>query len=352
MPRDIANVAALADERTRSITAENPDGEKGAGGQAASNLGTGRKGRPCLTVESGDTVTLADIDGPGEIRHVWITLPDATSEGSTVFRDLLLRAYWDDEEEPSIEVPLGDFFCSGHATRCLFESEAMVVGPDGGLNCYLPMPFEESARLTVESEHQADVGGFYYQIDYALGPDLGDDAYLHAQWRRENPTTRGEDYTILDGVEGRGHYVGTFLAWTTLSEGWWGEGEVKFYLDGDEEWPTICGTGTEDYFGGAWNFETEGDTPETFTAPYLGYHFHDPGGGGRGRPPRNGLYRWHIPDPVRFEEDLRVTVQQIGHGRDGYRERSDDVASVAYWYQDEPHAAFPEVPGPKARQPR
>jgi len=346
MPGNTSNLATLSEERTRSITAENPGGEVGAGGQASSNLGPERKGRPCIPIGSGETETIADVDGPGEIRHVWITVPDETDGG-----DHVLRAYWDGEDDPSIEVPLGDFFCNGHATRCTVNSEPIVVAPSGGFNCYLPMPFREHATITVESEHPEEIRGFFYQIDYAVGVDLKDSAYLHAQWRRENPTTRGEDHTILDGVEGRGQYVGTYLAWTALSDGWWGEGEVKFYLDGDEEYPTICGTGTEDYVGGAWCFRT-GDGPETYSTPYLGYPFRDPGGDGQGHPPRHGLYRFHVPDPIRFEEDLRVTVQGIGLGRDGYRERSDDVSSVAYWYQEEPHASFPELPGAMARRPR
>jgi hypothetical protein len=260
--------------------------------------------------------------------------------------------HWDGESDPSVEVPLGDFFCNGHAMRCEVNSLPIVVVPEGGFNCYFPMPFRDEAKITIESEHPTEIPMFFYQIDYAEGVEVDDSAYLHAQWRRENPTTRGEDHTILDGVEGRGQYVGTYLAWTTLSDGWWGEGEVKFYLDGDDEWPTICGTGTEDYVGGAWNFETEGNTPETYSTPYLGYPYHTPGTDDRGHPPRNGLYRWHIPDPIRFEEDIRVTIQQIGHGRDGYRERTDDVSSVAYWYQDEPHSSFPELPDARERRPQ
>jgi hypothetical protein len=351
MRSGLSELTELATERTRSITAENPDGDVGAGGTAASNLGPKRKGRPCIELESGATDTIADIAGPGEIRHIWITVPETTDGGEHVLRDLVLRAYWDGEDSPSVEVPLGDFFCNGHATRCTVNSRPVVVAPSGGFNCYLPMPFHERAEITVESEHPGDIPMFFYQIDYAEVPDLDATAYLHAQWRRSNPTTKGEDHTIVDGVEGEGHYVGTYLAWTALSDGWWGEGEVKFYLDGDDEYPTICGTGTEDYVGGAWCFRT-GDGPETYSTPYLGYPFHDPGAEGEGHPPRHGMYRWHVPDPVRFEEDLRATVQQIGIGRDGYRERSDDVSSVAYWYQTEPHGAFPDLPGPMERRPR
>lgn len=346
-------------ERTRSITAENPDGAVGAGGQDASNLGPGRKGRPCLRdVPAGATETLAEIDGPGVIRHVWITVPDSTEDSDHVLRDLVLRMYWDDEDDPSVEVPLGDFFCNGHATRTDVDSMPVVVAPDGGFNMYFPMPFREHARVTVENQSPGELPAFFFQIDYSLVDELDEETgYFHAQFRRENPTTVAEDHTIVDGIEGRGQFVGTYLAWTALTDYWWGEGEVKAYIDGDEEYPTICGTGTEDYVGGAWCFNdpTNADegfrTPRTYSTPFVGYPQYEAGEDGQGGPPRHGLYRWHIPDPIRFTEDLRVTVQQIGHDGDQLFERSDDVASVAYWYQDEPHAQFPDLPGRTERLP-
>lgn len=347
------SLTEVSDARSRSITAENPNGAVGAGGQAASDLGTSRKGRPCLSgVPSGATETIAEIDGPGSIDHIWITLPDRTDAGDHVLRDVVLRMYWDDEDEPSVEVPIGDFFCNGHAERTTLNSMPVVVAPNGGFNCYWPMPFRESARVTIENQHPGELPMFFYQIDYSLVDELSDDTgYFHAQWRRENPTTVGEDYTIVDGIEGKGHYAGTYLAWTALEDHWWGEGEMKAYVDGDEEFPTICGTGAEDYVGGAWCFD-EGDGPETYSTPFLGYPQYDDGTDGHGRPPRHGMYRWHIPDPIRFREDLRVTIQQIGHDGRGLFERSDDVASVAYWYQKEPHAPFPELPEPRNRRPR
>lgn len=351
-------IAQLSDEKSRAITAENPHGEVGAGGREASALGPSRKGRPCLRgLGSGETATLMDVDGPGVIRHVWMTLTDETSADPHVLRDVVVRMYWDGEDEPSVEAPIGDFFCCGHAERCDVNSLPVVVAPDGGFNCYWPMPFRENARVTVENQHPEPIPALFYQFDYAVDAALDDEtAYFHAQWRRENPTTATEDYAILDGVEGRGHYVGTFLALTALSSGWWGEGEVKCYVDGDDEYPTICGTGLEDYVGGAWGFareDADGEArPQTFSTPFLGYHAYDPGWDAReGRPPRHGMYRWHVPDPVRFEEDLRVSVQQIGNRR-GLVERSDDVSSVAYWYQAEPHAPFPDLPDREARLPR
>jgi len=345
--------------KSRSITAENPEGKVGAGGQAASNLGPGRKGSPNIeNIAPGETVTLAEIDGPGIIRHMWFTVFDESEVSDDVLRDLVLRMYWDDEDDPSVEVPFGDFFCNGFAERCEIYSMPLQCVPDIGYNCYFPMPFGDSAKITIESEHPTDVSPFFFQIDYELVPELPDDTgYFHAQWRRENPTEKGVDYTIVDGIEGAGQYVGTYLAWTALSRYWYGEGEVKCYIDGDEEYPTICGTGAEDYVGGAWGYDDSGyGAPKTYSTPFLGYPYHDTNDGrdGHGRPPRHGMYRFHIPDPIRFTEDLRITVQQIGdHPKTHeYFERSDDIASVAYWYQKEPHNPFPEFPERKERLPR
>lgn len=348
----------LASSRTRSISAENPTGAKGAGGRYASNLGMARKGRPCLTLPKGETATLAPIDGPGVIQHIWITVTDRTpglgDQHHHVLRDLVLRMYWDDEETPSVETPLGDFFCQGHGLRVNVNSLPIVVNPTGGMNCYFPMPFRKRCRIEVENQHCQEIHGFFFQITWAEVDELPENAaYFHAQWRRENPTRLAQDYTILDGVKGQGHYVGTYLAWAALSRHWWGEGEVKFYIDGDTEWPTICGTGTEDYVGGAWCF------CETCSTPFLGYVLHQTttdqlpmNGSPYDSVPLHGLYRWHLPDPIRFTQDLRVTIQVIGHDHAQLLERSDDISSVAYWYQAEPHASFPVLPQPALRWPR
>jgi Protein of unknown function (DUF2961) len=186
----------------------------------------------------------------------------------------------------------------------------------------------------------------YYQIDYALTEVPKDAAYFHAQFRRVNPLPEKEVYTILDGVRGMGHYVGTYLAWGVNSNGWWGEGEVKFYMDGDREFPTIAGTGTEDYFGGSYNFENKAEKRyQEFTTPYSGLSQVIRPDGLYNSQQRFGLYRWHIMDPVRFESDLQVTIQALGWRADGrYQLLRDDIASVAYWYQAEPHAPFPALP--------
>lgn len=349
---------------SRAVTAENPSGEKGRGGTAAGSLGPARKGAPCIRLAPGATATLADLDGPGIIRHIWITVTDqTTAEGPFVLRDLVLRIYWEGESAPSVECPLGDFFCCGFGRGCRVDSLPIAVNPTRGFNCYFPMPFARHVKITLESQHEAEISAFFYQIDYHIDVPLPDDLlHFHARWRREPLTEYQKDYTILDGVQGRGCYVGTFLALSSLARYWWGEGEVKFYLDGDREYPTICGTGTEDYFGGAWSFasQPDGKTAETtFCSPFSGYPYRsarddhiDSPYYQDDCPTMRGLYRWHIPDPVLFSRNIRVTLQQIGVGPRGLFERQDDVASVAYWYQSEPHRPFPALLPREARRPR
>ena len=267
----------LLNGRSRAINAENPRGEKGRGGMAASNLGPGRKGSPCLRqIPAGATVTLGEIDGCGVIQHMWMTVRDQTSEADRyVLRDLVLRIYWDGEETPSVESPLGDFFCLGFGESYTVNSALVNVNPLRGMNCFFQMPFRRGARITLENQHPNEISSFFYQIDYCLYDELPENiGYFHAQFRRERLTQLGRDYVILDGVKGRGQYIGTFMALSTLERYWWGEGEFKFYLDGDTDYPTICGTGEEDYFGGAWSFATHderGDCVETpFNGLYLG----------------------------------------------------------------------------------
>jgi len=349
----LGGLARLSEAATRVVTAENVYGEKGKGGMAevsetpqpevarigqawtgpnrcARDLGRKWKVRPCITVPSGETVVIMDVDGPGTIQHIWITVKQQ------VYRDLILRVFWDGEEVPSVEVPVGDFFCNGWCERANILALPINVNPSGGFNSYFPMPFRNHATITIENRSPEEVTGFFYAITYELAPVDEDDACFHAQFRRTNPLLYKADYAIVDGVRGIGHFVGTYMAWQQNSKGWWGEGEIKFFIDGDDEFPTICGTGTEDYFGGAWGFQ------QNFSAPFLGY----PLGSCDGRPGnRHGLYRFHIVDPIRFHENLRVTMQAIGWRSEGrYLALQDDIASVAYWYQQEPHNAFPGLP--------
>jgi hypothetical protein len=341
----LGSLPMLRNSETRSISAENPRGERAGGARAvpspgspASDIGAGWKVRPFIPVPRASTVTLAEVGGPGVIQHIWMTVDNKA------YRDLILRFYWDGETTPSIEVPLGDFFALGHGLRYKVNSMMVVVNPTGGLNSYWPMPFRKSVKITLENQGPRNFDQFFYQITYALEAVPENAAYFHAQWRRSMTSRAHPEHVILDGVAGRGQYVGTFLAWEQLSNGWWGEGEVKFFLDGDKENPTICGTGTEDYFGGAWAF---GDT---YSTPFLGYPFYGHEGG---EVPKHSLYRWHVADPIRFAKDLRVTIQALGWWPNGkFQPLTDDIASVAYWYQVEPHGQFPSLPERAARFPR
>ncbi len=334
----LGGVHMLADAKTRSICAENPDGSKGAGAQVSPTpgegpagwLGQGWKVKPCITVKAGETVTLADIQTPGIIQHIWITVDPKA------YRDCILRMYWDGDDTPSVEVPLGDFFCCGHNLRTKVNSMPIAVNPSGGFNSYWPMPFKQGAKITVENQRWEDIGGFFYQITYAETTVFDEAAHFHAQWRKSMGTRECPEHVLLDRIKRKGQYMGTYLAWTQLSDGWWGEGEIKFFIDGDDEFPTICGTGTEDYFGGAWGF---GDT---FSTPFLGYPLWQRE---EGKVPKHGLYRWHIMDPIRFDEDLKVTIQELGWWPNGkFQPLTDDICSTAYWYQTLPHAPFPELP--------
>ena len=352
---------------SRSINAENPHGEKGRGGMAASRLGAGRKGSPCLhDIAPGETVTLARIDGTGIINHIWITVDNKTSDADCfVLRDLVLRMYWDENDVPAVEVPLGDFFCCGFGMEYPVHSEPIVMIPKRGLNSYIPMPFSKSAKITLENQHRNLIPSFFYQIDYNLYDSLPENSgYFHAQWRRQRMTELKKDYIILDGVRGKGTYFGTFLGIQTLERYWWGEGEMKFYLDGDADYPTICGTGTEDYFGGSWSFAAKRDdgrcVEETYSTAYLGYPFYSKSDTllknsyhNDDVPPMRAFYRFHIPDPIFFESDIKVTIQQIGVSYKGLFERQDDVTSVAYWYQeDDTGNTRCELPSAEERWPR
>ena len=312
------NIARLSHARTRSISAENVTGEKGQAGMAtegtgknaARDLGQGWKVSPSINIQPRQTVTLADIQGPGAIQHIWNTVHPSW------WRRLVLRVYWDGETTPSIETPLGDFFCNGWCERCNVASLPIAVNPAGGFNSYWEMPFRQSARITLENLWDEECRGYYYQITYALADVPEDAAYLHAQFRRSNPLPYQQVHTLLDGVKGQGHYVGTYLAWQTNNRGWWGEGEIKFFIDGDSEFPTICGTGTEDYFGGAWCFDMGGQY-QGYSTPFLGLPQITEEDNHNRANKRFGLYRWHIMDPVRFEKDLRVTIQALGWRQGG-----------------------------------
>ena len=343
----MGSISRLSDARTRSVSAENRTGGKGMGGmategtgkEAAGGLGVGWKISPSLYVGPGETVTLAEIEGPGALQHIWATVTHH-------WRFCILRIYWDGQSEPSVECPIGDFFACGWNRYAQVSSLPVCVNPGSAFNCYWEMPFRKGCKVTATNISDERITVFY-QIDYAL-TEVGEDrAYFHARFGRVNPLPYGDVYTILDGVEGKGQYVGTYMAWGVNSCGWWGEGEVKFYMDGDAEFPTICGTGTEDYFCGSYNFDVgkQNGGYREFTTPYAGLPQVIRPDGLYDSQTRFGMYRWHIADPIRFERDLRVTVQALGWTKKGrYAPLRDDIASVAYWYQTLPHRPFPKLP--------
>ncbi len=346
---NLGNLYRLSDAKTRSISPENFTGEPGKAGMATlengnarsagRDLGQGWKLNPYILIEPGKTVTLAEIDGSGAIQHIWMT-PTGN------WRFSILRFYWDDEKEPSVEVPVGDFFGMGWGTFAPLNSLPVTVNPGSAFNCYWTMPFRKKCKITMENINTERMS-LYYQVDYTLTDVPSDAAYFHAQFRRNNPT-KGAIYTLVDGIKGKGQYVGTYLAWGVNNNGWWGEGEIKFYMDGDTKFPTICGTGTEDYFCGSYNFDVNGRYQE-FCTSYTGLPQVIRPDGLYKSQQRFGLYRWHIMDPIRFEKDLSVTIQDLGWMSGGrYLQQQSDISSVVYWYQAEPHAHFPALPSKNA----
>ncbi|WP_100010009.1 glycoside hydrolase family 172 protein [Lentibacillus sediminis] len=347
----------LKNLKSRAATAENKQAKVGAGGQA----NNGRKGSPCIeSFKQGETHVLLDTNGPGMVRHIWFTIQPGNIQH---MRNIIIRMYWDGQDHPSVEVPLGDFFGIAHGRQRNLVTEYVSMQDGKGFNCWIPMPFKSRARITVENDSGSEVPLFFYQIDFTLGDQVTEDmGYFHAQFRRSNPCPLHEDFVILDGVKGKGVYLGTVLGVRSLfSEGWWGEGEVKFFIDGDSQFPTICGTGTEDYMGSAWGLEE-------IVTPYQGAPLVDEDNG------LYSIYRFHVKDPIYFQEGIKVSVQQIGFGLTepakkhfgeefvNYRaagikdtkemslvERSDDYCSTAFWFQELPTQPFPPLPDRKQR---
>ncbi len=343
----LGNLSRLSGARTRSISPENFTGAKGQGGMATEgtgaehgrDLGQGWKISPSVRIDAGETFEMADIQDAGAIQQIWMT-PTGN------WRFSILRIYWDDQEYPSVECPVGDFFAMGWGKFAQLSSLPVCVNPGSAFNCYWEMPFRRRCRITLTNLADEPMV-LYYQINYTLTEVPEDCAYFHARFNRTNPLPYKSVYTILDRIEGRGHYVGTYMAWGVNNRGWWGEGEIKFYMDGDDDFPTICGTGTEDYFCGSYNFDLGKDNGgyTTFTTPHAGLHQVIRPDGRYSSQQRFGMYRWHIMDPVRFESDLKVTIQALGW-RSGrrYLPLQDDIASVAYWYQTLPSQQHPPLP--------
>jgi len=351
---NLSNLSRLSDAKTRSISPENFTGEKGKGALAdpikqkgqrnvanaaneADELGVGWKVNPFIIINSKETFTIAEIEGSGSIQHIWMT-PTGNWQFSIV------RFYWDDEKTPSVEAPIGAFFGMAWNQYAPMNSLAMTVNPGSAFNSYWKMPFRKKCKITVENINPDEPMRLYYQVDYTLTTVGEDEAYFHAQYRRSNPN-KGSLHTILDGVKGKGQYVGTYMGVGTRNNGWWGEGEIKFFMDGDKDNATIVGTGTEDYFCGSYNFENKAKKQyEEYSTPYAGLHQVIRPDGLYISQQRFGMYRWHIQDPIRFDADLKVTIQDLGWRQGGYLPQESDIITVAYWYQREPHGSFPKLP--------
>ncbi|WP_026784775.1 glycoside hydrolase family 172 protein [Pleomorphomonas koreensis] len=343
----LGNLSHLSSAKTRSISPENFTGKKGGGAlategtgaHAARDMGKGWKISPSVVIKSGETFTIADIEGPGAVQQIWMT-PTGN------WRFSILRIYWDGSDIPSVECPLGDFFACGWGEFAQVSALPVCVNPGSAFNCYWEMPFRKRCVMTVTNIAD-DAMTLYYQINYALTEVPDEAAYFHAQFRRTNPIPYKEVYTVVDGIKGRGQFVGMYLAWGQNNNLWWGEGEVKFYLDGDEH-PTICSTGLEDYFCGSYNFDPSPKHDRgyvTYTTPYAGFHQVIRPDTDYRTQMRLGMYRFHVMDPIRFETDLKITIQALGWGYNGrWLPLQDDVASVAFWYQTLPQAPFPPLP--------
>ena len=348
------NLSRLSNAVTRSICAENFTGEPGKGGMAvegtgkdcAEGLGQGWKISPSVNIEAGETFTLADISGMGAIQHFWIT------SNARQNRFLILRVYYENEKTPAIECPLGDFFAMAWPQEHYAPLNSLMVthNPKRAFNCYWEMPFRKNCRFTLTNIDTQQVV-VYYQITYTLTQVPEDCAYFCCSFRRFNPLKYKDVVTIADNICSEGHFVGTYLAWGVNNTGWWGEGEIKFYIDDDEEFPTICGTGTEDYFCSSWNFDAA-PAPGAkrqyveFCTPYAGLPQVVRPDGLYSSQQRFGMYRWHVCDPIRFTKKLKVTIQALGWRADKrYLPLQDDISATAFWYQKSPAPALPQLPG-------
>ena len=315
---------------SRSICFENPTGAPGAGGKSASNLGVGRKGSPAITLDAGKEVQLCDIEGPGTIRHIWMT----TSNNPMNLRSLVIRAWWDGQTHPSIECPIGDFMGFAHGKVQAYCSAVHSLGRNAGMNIWLPMPFTNRARITLTNDGKENVP-LFYQIDYTIKDSHpADVGRLHVLFRRENPTTQKQDFELLPKRTGKGRYVGALIGIRNLHPGqWWGEGEIKVYMDGDTDFPTMVGTGSEDYVGLSYGMQ---QTPYLYNGCNLDQNNFV------------SMYRCHLPDPIYWKKEARITIQQISW-RDGLAETQDDWSTATFWYEPLPSAPLPAMPNEEAR---
>ena len=315
---------------SRSISFENPTGEPGAGGKAASRLGVGRKGAPSISLKAGQEVQLCDIEGPGTIRHIWMT----TRNSPANLRSLVIRAWWEGQEHPSVECPIGDFMGFAHGKVMPYFSAIHSLGRNAGMNIWLPMPFTKRAKITLTNEGTENVP-LFYQIDYTIRDKHPSDVgRLHVLFARENPTTEKQDMELLPKREGKGRFMGALIGVRNMHPGqWWGEGEIKIFMDGDDEYATIVGTGSEDYVGLSYGMQ---QTPYFYNGCNLNENNFI------------SMYRWHLPDPIYWKEEVRITIQQIAW-KNGLAETQDDWSTATFWYEPVPSAKLPPMPGVAAR---
>lgn len=315
---------------SRSICFENPTGAPGEGGKAGSKLGVGRKGAPAITLNAGQEVQLCNIKGPGTIRHIWMT----TSNNPMNLRSLVIRAWWEDQAHPSIECPIGDFMGFAHGKVMPYFSAVHSLGRNAGMNIWLPMPFAKAAKITLTNEGKENVP-LFYQIDYTIEDKHPSDVgRLHVLFARENPTTEKRDFELLPKRTGKGRYIGAMIGIRNMHPGqWWGEGEIKIFMDGDTEFPTIVGTGSEDYIGLSYGMQ---QTPYLYNGCNLDQNNFV------------SMYRWHLPDPIYWKKEARITIQQIAW-KDGLAEVSDDWSTATFWYEPVPSAPLPAMPNVQAR---
>ncbi len=331
--QDLSNLFQVKPGRSRAVTSADPNPDSNAD--------------RIRYVAPGETRVLADIKGPAVLHHIWLTFNDARPNwleagGSARPDEIVLRMYWDGAAEPAVEAPLGDFFAAGFGLRREIVSMPVMVEGGDGYNCYWPMPFRTRGLITITNESRKNVRSFYYHIDYTEEPLPKKTAYFCAQYRNEFPEKEGRDYLILD-AQGEGHYVGTVMSVRSRSPLWFGEGDAKFYVDGETK-PTVQGTGTEDYFLMAWGLDQA--LYPYFGCTYMSSPFDDLG-------TQYCLYRWHVADPVRFTKSLRFEIEHKGwisadetvSGKvEGHVEKEDDMATVAFWYQVGPPKRFAKIP--------
>ncbi|MHA4811880.1 glycoside hydrolase family 172 protein [Flavitalea flava] len=352
---NIANIFRVTAARSRSISPENSTGAEGGGGTRQKNYPSGPTDpdqgwneSPGVIIKAKTTYTVAEMDGSGSIQHIRMT-PTGN------WRYSILRFYWDGEKDPSVEVPVGDFFCMGWGQYAPMQSLAVCVNPGNAFNCYWPMPFRKKCRITIENVGDDDIS-LFYQVDYTLTKVSADAGYFHAQFRRIKPSPDQSEYVLVDNIKGKGQYVGTYLAWGVNCNSWRGEGEIRFCMDDGKKSPSATGFGTENYFCGFYQMEIP-DKKQAGMVMTDYVEFSTPYSGlpqilsGKGKEPnslvhRYGLYRWHIADPIHFKKGIKVTIQPSGWNKASSTQPmpGNDIASTVFWYQLGPHTPYPGLP--------